>query len=210
MFQNKKESDINRLCTSSFMFVCCHGDREVSTVRGIVSTLLPHKQPKKHTGSNLCMKHVTEKFSFISDLKQTARQVSEWTGRTPSTQHRGDHAHTRWRVEGVIEWRYWPSYLLQWKFVFANGRQGELVWADQDEVTGANGVGASGTRHDYTQEEIMKHKCVDKFIVIGSRKNKHSESDTQINTDDSPNGEKLPQMFCNQKLGAKFVFVSKN
>lgn len=169
MFQNKKENDINPLSTCSFYVVMV---TVRFPVRGIVSTLPPHKQPKKQTGSNLCMKHVTEKFSFIADLKQTARQVSEWRGRTPSTQHRGDHAHTRRRVEGVTEWHYWPSYLLQWKFVFANGRQGELVWADQDEVTGANGVGASGTRHDYTQEEIMKHKCLDNFIVIGSQKNK--------------------------------------
>lgn len=40
------------------------------------------------------------------------------------------------------------GYLLQVKFVFPDRGESELVGSDEDKVTGANGIGASGTGHN--------------------------------------------------------------
>lgn len=83
---------------------------------------------------------------------------------TMITSEKNRKPHTKWRKElkcsksmrcneNVKRWKC--LYLLQRKFVFPNGGQGELVWRNQDKVTGANSVGAAGTGHNYKERKII-------------------------------------------------------
>lgn len=57
------------------------------------------------------------------------------------------------RAQNTCVGQFRLPYLLQGKFVFADGLQGEFVGADQHKVTCANGVGPSRTRHHYGWED---------------------------------------------------------
>lgn len=59
----------------------------------------------------------------------------------------------RWKGESLKSKLERPHneffYLFQGKLGLSNGRQGELVWADQDKVTGANRIRPPRTGHNY-------------------------------------------------------------